>query len=95
VVAAFRFPFSAASWLDTEGLLRARVEGLIGLLVFAAGLAGAINSDSGTNRKPIGSLLMVFEGWFRFGSPRAAAAPMERRVVREARRAASWSACGL
>jgi hypothetical protein len=59
---AFRLPFSTASWLDTEGLLRARMEGLIGLEALAAGIVGAINSDSGTNRRPIGSLLVTVVG---------------------------------
>jgi len=90
VALAFRLPFSAASWLDIDGLLRARVDGLIGLEVFAAGIVGAINSDSGTNRSSRGSLLVMAVGaWFRLGRPRAAAAPMDRSVVREARRAAS------
>ena len=60
--AAFRFPFSTASWLDIEGLLRARVDGLIGLFVCAVGIVGAINSDSGTNRRPIGSLFIAVVG---------------------------------
>lgn len=83
-------PFSIASWLDIEGLLRARVEGERGRDVLAAAVGGAINSDSGTNRRPTGSLLVIVFGlWFRFGRPRAAAAPIERRVLSEARRAAS------
>ena len=60
--AAFRFPFSTASWLDIEGLLRARVDGLIGLFVFSAGIVGAINSDSDTNRRPMGSLFIAVVG---------------------------------
>lgn len=90
VALAFLLPFSAASWLDIDGLLRARVDGLIGRELFAAGIVGAINSDSGTNRRPIGSLLVIVGGgWFRFGRPLAAVAPIDRRVVREARSAAS------
>jgi hypothetical protein len=68
------------------------VLGVRGLEEFGAFVV-PINSDSGTKRRFMGSLLVM--GWFplsRFGRPRAAAAPMERSVVREARRAASWSA---
>lgn len=90
VALAFRFPFLTASWLDIDGLLRARVDGLMGLEAFAAGIVGAINSDSGTNRRPMGSwLVAVPGGWFRLGRPRAAAAPMDKSVVSEARSAAS------
>jgi len=91
VPAAFRLPLSAASWLEMEGLLRARVEGESGRDMLAAvGRTGPASSDSGTIRKPIGSLLVtVLLPWFRFGRPRAAAAPMDKSVVRLARRAAS------
>jgi predicted secreted Zn-dependent protease len=91
VPVAFRLPFSAASWLEIEGLLRARVEGESGREMLAAvGRTGPASSDSGTIRKPIGSLLVtVLLPWSRFGNPRAAAAPMDKSVVRLARRAAS------
>ena len=57
----------------------------------AAAAAGGMISDSGTRRSETGSLPLGALVW-RLGRPRAAAAPMERRVVREARSAASWSA---
>ena len=89
---AFRFPLSiaAASWLEMLGLLRARVEGVKGLEELAAFDGGPMSSDSGTKRRDIGSLfVMPVLLCSRFGRPRAAAAPIERRVVREARSAAS------
>jgi len=86
-VFAFRLPFSAASCEDIDGLLRARVDGVSGRDVFGA--LGAINSDSGTNRSPIGSFDVIVGPCSRFGRPLAAAAPIESRVVRDARKAAS------
>lgn len=65
------------------------MDGVSGREVFAGAGLGAINSDSGTNRNPIGSLDVIAFPCSRFGRPRAAAAPIERRVVSEARRAAS------
>jgi hypothetical protein len=59
--------------------------------VVAGAGAGGMISDSGTRRRDAGSWPVGALAW-RLGRPRAAAAPMERRVVSEARRAASWSA---
>jgi hypothetical protein len=77
-----------ASSEEIDGLERARVLGVKGREEFAA---GGMISDSGTRRRETGSLPPGALVW-RLGRPRAAAAPMERSVVREARRAASWSA---
>jgi hypothetical protein len=71
--------FSAASEEERDGEERAG--------------AGGRSSDSGTKRREMGSfpgVVVVLS--CRFWRERPAAAPMERRVVREARRAASWSA---
>jgi hypothetical protein len=58
----------------------------------AGAAAGAKSSDSGTKRREMGSLFPGVVLSCRFWRERPAASPMERRVVREARRAASWSA---
>lgn len=90
-VLAFRLPFSTASCEEMEGLERARTEGESGRDELAtAGGSGPRSSDSGIKRRPIGALLVsTLFPWLRLGRPRAAAAPMESSVVREARRAAS------
>lgn len=90
-VLAFRLPFSTASALEMEGLLRALVDGDKGRDVLGRG-AGPRSSVSETNRRPIGSVLETVGAFSRLGRPRAAAAPIESKVVREARSAASWSA---
>lgn len=77
-----------ASWLEILGLLRALVDGERGLDVLGWTVSPS-SSDSGTNRSPMGSAAIV--GFVAARFPLAAAAPIERRVVRLARSAASWS----
>lgn len=77
-----------ASCDDIDGLLLARVEGESGRELL--GCTAPVSWDSGTRRKPIGSAL-VGVGLVAARLPLAAAAPIESSVVRDARRAASWS----
>jgi hypothetical protein len=58
----------------------------------AGAAAGGKSSDSGTKRREMGSLFPGIVLSRRFWRERLAVALMERRVLREARRVASWSA---
>jgi hypothetical protein len=84
---AFRLFLSRAmaSCDEMDGLERARVLGVRGRDELAAGMI----SDSGTRRSETGSFPLGGLACWRLGRPRAAAAPMESSVVREARSAAS------